>query len=130
MTGHGLPSSDSVLHLLHEAGIPADPPLVGAVREISALGTGPAPEASAELAQLMADGGKVPAGRRNKRRITFIGGALAVSMGVGMSGVAAGTPYFPDRPATWCATARTGSSTLRVLPRGPWRRQSSRPPSR
>lgn len=44
----------------------------------------------------MADGGKVPAGRRNKRRITFIGGALAVSMGVGMSGVAAGTPYFPD----------------------------------
>ncbi|MHA7210265.1 hypothetical protein [Arthrobacter sp. MDT1-65] len=94
MTGRDTPSPDSVLHLLEEAGIPEDPALVHAVRTIGALGGQHAPDASAELAQLMADGGTAPRSRRNKRRITFIGGALAVSMGAGMSGVAAGTLHL------------------------------------
>ncbi len=95
MTGRDTPSPGSVPHFLAEAGIPKESALVRAVRDIGALGAGPAPDASAELAQLMADGGRAPHGRRNKRRITFIGGALAVSMGVGMSGVAADTLHFP-----------------------------------
>ncbi|WP_247827844.1 hypothetical protein [Arthrobacter antioxidans] len=89
MTGRETP--DAVRLLLDEAGVADDPALVRAVETIRTLGAGPAPEVTAELAQLMADGGRAPSGRRNKRRITFIGGALAVSMGVGMSGVAAGT---------------------------------------
>ncbi len=96
MTGRETPSPDPVPHLLEEAGIAGDPALVHAVRSIAALGDRPAPDASAELAQLMADGGSAPRSRRNKRRITFIGGALAVSMGAGMSGVAAGTLHFRD----------------------------------
>ncbi|PPB48228.1 hypothetical protein C4K88_14785 [Arthrobacter pityocampae] len=95
MTGRETPP-DAVLHLLDEAGIAEDPALVRAVKTIGALGAGPAPEVTAELAQLMAAGGKAPPARRNKRRITFIGGALAVSMGVGMSGVAAGTFHLTD----------------------------------
>ncbi|MFJ6003023.1 hypothetical protein [Arthrobacter sp. NPDC092385] len=91
----GRETSDRELRILEEAGLPEDPALLHAVRDLRALGTGPAPEASAELAQLMADGGKAPQSRRNKRRITFLGGALAVSMGVGMSGVAAGTLHLP-----------------------------------
>ncbi|MHA7283044.1 hypothetical protein [Arthrobacter sp. TMS2-4] len=93
MTGRETPLPDAVRHLLDEAGIVEDPALVRAVETIGGLGAGPAPEVTAELAQLMADGGKAPPARRNKRRITFIGGALAVSMGVGMSGVAAGTAF-------------------------------------
>lgn len=96
MTGHDTPSPDPVLHLLQESGIPEDPALVRAVGIVRDLATGPAPDASAALAQLMADGGRAGQGRRHKRRITFIGGALAVSMGVGMSGVAAGTLHFPQ----------------------------------
>ncbi|WP_394251160.1 hypothetical protein [Arthrobacter pityocampae] len=95
MTGRETPP-DAVLHLLDEAGIAEDPALARAVKTIGALGAGPAPEVTAELAQLIADGGKAPSARRNKRRITFIGGALAVSMGVGMSGVAAGTFHLTD----------------------------------
>ncbi len=96
MTGRETPSPDSVPRLLEEAGIAEDPALVHAVRSIAALGGRPAPDASAELAQLMADGGRAPQSRRNKRRITFIGGALAVSMGAGMSGVAAGTLHLRE----------------------------------
>ncbi|KQO02910.1 hypothetical protein ASF21_00680 [Arthrobacter sp. Leaf234] len=96
MTGHDTPSPDPVLPLLQESGIPEDPALVRAVGIVRDLAAGPAPDASAALAQLMADGGKAGQGRRHKRRITFIGGALAVSMGVGMSGVAAGTVHFPQ----------------------------------
>ncbi|WP_104167147.1 hypothetical protein [Arthrobacter sp. SX1312] len=96
MTGRETPSPDVVLHLLDEAGIAEEPALVRALEAIGELGAGPAPEVTAELAQLMADGGKAPSDRRTKRRITFIGGALAVSMGVGMSGVAAGTFRLTD----------------------------------
>lgn len=96
MTGRETPSPDSVPRLLEEAGIAEDPALVHAVRSIAALGGRPAPDASAELAQLMADGGRALQSRRNKRRITFIGGALAVSMGAGMSGVAAGTLHLRE----------------------------------
>ncbi|MHA7219040.1 hypothetical protein ACX80L_09105 [Arthrobacter sp. MDT1-48-3] len=96
MTGRDTPPPDPVQRLLDEAGIPAEPTLVRAVREIGDLGAGPAPDASAELARLMADGGRAPQGRRNKRRITFLGGALAVSMGAGMSGVAAGTLHLRE----------------------------------
>jgi hypothetical protein len=94
MTGRETPSPDSAPRLLEEAGIAEDQVLVHAVRSIAALGGRPAPDASVELAQLMADGGRAPQSRRNKRRITFIGGALAVSMGAGMSGVAAGTLHL------------------------------------
>lgn len=96
MTGRDTPPPDPVQRLLDEAGIPAEPALVRAVREIGDLGAGPVPDASAELARLMADGGRAPQGRRNKRRITFLGGALAVSMGAGMSGVAAGTLHLRE----------------------------------
>lgn len=92
----GREASDRELRILEEAGLPEDPALLHVVRDLRALGDGPAPEASADLAQLMADSGKAPQGRRNKRRITFLGGALAVSMGVGMSGVAAGTLHLPQ----------------------------------
>ncbi|WP_104117616.1 hypothetical protein [Arthrobacter sp. B1805] len=95
MTGRDTSSPDSVRQLLDEAGVPQDAAVVRALLDIRALGAGPAPEASAELAQLMADGGRAPQGRRFKRRVTFIGGALAVSMGVGISGVAAGTLHLP-----------------------------------
>ncbi|TKV27329.1 hypothetical protein FDK12_11500 [Arthrobacter sp. NamB2] len=96
MTGRDTSSPDSVRQLLDEAGVPQDAAVVRALLDIRALGAGPGPEASAELAQLMADGGRAPQGRRFKRRVTFIGGALAVSMGVGMSGVAAGTLHLPE----------------------------------
>lgn len=93
MTGRETSGGDA--RILEEAGLPEDPALLYAVRDLRALGAGPAPQASAELAQLMADGGRTSQGRRNKRRITFLGGALAVSMGVGVSGVAAGTLHLP-----------------------------------
>lgn len=95
MTGRDTPSRDPVLPLLHESGISEDPALIEAVETVRDLAAGPAPDASAELAQLMADGGRARQSRRHKRRVTFIGGALAVSMGVGMSGVAAGTLHLP-----------------------------------
>ncbi|MHA7190116.1 hypothetical protein ACX80N_07480 [Arthrobacter sp. MDT2-16] len=96
MTARDTPSPEPVLRLLGESGLPEEPLLLDAVRHIGALGEGPAPDASAELGQLMADGGRAPRSRRNRRRITFIGGALAVSMGAGMSGVAAGTLHLPS----------------------------------
>lgn len=95
MTPRDTPSPDFALHVLDEAGLPGDPALVRAVQDLGALGTGPVPEPSEELARLMAAGGRAPQRRRHQRRITFIGGALAVSMGVGMSGVAAGTLHVP-----------------------------------
>ena len=94
MTGRNTPCPESMLHLLREAGIDDDPALVQARQDIGLLAEGPAPDASAELAQLMADGGRANGARRTKGRITFIGGALAVCMGVGMSGVAAGTAHL------------------------------------
>ncbi|MUK01534.1 hypothetical protein GM708_06100 [Vibrio cholerae] len=96
MTDRATPSPHIVLELLDDAGVLQDPALVRGLQDIGALGAGPAPQASAELARLMADGGKPQQGRRTKNRITFIGGALAVSMGVGISGVAAGTLHLTD----------------------------------
>lgn len=98
MTGRDTPAPDAGARLLDASGVPGDPALLQALEGIGVLAAGPAPEASAELAQLMAAGGRAPLGRRNKRRITFLGGALAVSMGVGMSGVAAGTFPFQSGP--------------------------------
>lgn len=98
MTGRDTPAPDRGARLVDGSGVPGDPALLKALEGIGVLAAGPAPEVSAELAQLMAAGGRAPAGRRNKRRMTFLGGALAVSMGVGMSGVAAGTFPFRDGP--------------------------------
>ncbi|WDF33652.1 hypothetical protein PTW37_01590 [Arthrobacter agilis] len=107
MTARDTPAPEPVQSLLDEAGLSHDQRLDDVLQSIRDLGTGPAPECSAELAQLMSDGGRPGQSRRHKRRITFIGGALAVSMGVGMSGVAAGTLHLPGHTGeSFDATAR------------------------
>ncbi|MFC3298164.1 hypothetical protein FJV46_09420 [Arthrobacter agilis] len=107
MTARDTPAPEPVQSLLDEAGLSHDQRLDDVLQSIRDLGTGPEPECSAELAQLMSDGGRPGQSRRHKRRITFIGGALAVSMGVGMSGVAAGTLHLPGHTGeSFDATAR------------------------
>ncbi|THJ65816.1 hypothetical protein E8P82_11060 [Arthrobacter echini] len=90
MTDQDSPSPDRLQDLLDEVGVTSDPGLLRVLGEISALGTGSAPEASDDLSAVLSADAAAP-GRWGKRRITFLGGALAVSMGVGMSAVAADT---------------------------------------
>ncbi len=90
MTDQDNSSPDSLQHLLDEVGVSADPCLLKALGQIRELGAGPVPEPAKDLSTLFS-ADTPSSGRWSKRRITFLGGALAVSMGVGMSGVAADT---------------------------------------
>ncbi len=125
MTDRATPSPDTVPEVLDDSGVAAGPALVSGLQDIAALGVGPAPQASAELARLMADGGRAQQGRRNKKRITFIGGALAVSMGVGISGVAAGTLHLTDG----LGTAVDSVSRFRAADAADARAERAQPPS-
>ncbi len=97
MTADRPPAGDARLQALFtETGLPAGPATLEALEELRALGSGPVPEPAAELARLIAAGGSPGRPRRNRFRGPIIGGTLAVSMGLGMSGVAAGTGTFTD----------------------------------
>ncbi len=106
MTAGKPPADDErLLRLFDEAALPVAPELLGVLGCVKSLGDRPVPAPGADLLAFLAppdapdapDARDAPdRGRLKRLRGPIIGGTLAVSMGLGMSGVAAGPGTFTD----------------------------------
>jgi hypothetical protein len=83
---------DAVAQLLEESGQPRNGELADTLLALHTLGSTPVEPPRAELAALMASRAASLRWASRRRRTAFIGGALAVSMGAGVTGVAAVNP--------------------------------------
>ncbi len=97
MTAGKPPADDERLsQLFDEAALPVAPELLGVLGCVKSLGDRPVPAPGADLLAFFAPADAPDRGRRKRLRGPIIGGTLAVSMGLGMSGVAAGPGTFAD----------------------------------
>ncbi len=97
MTAGKPPADDEGLsELFDEAALPVAPELLGVLGCVKSLGDGPVPAPGADLLAFFAPADAPDRGRRKRLRGPIIGGTIVVSMGLGMSGVAAGPGTFAD----------------------------------
>ncbi len=97
MTAGKPPADDEGLsQLFDEAALPVAPELLGVLGCVKSLGDRPVPAPGAALLAFLAPADAPDRGRRKRLRGPIIGGTLVVSMGLGMSGVAAGPGTFAD----------------------------------
>ncbi|NKX53070.1 hypothetical protein [Arthrobacter mobilis] len=87
---------DVIGRLLDESGVDPSPALRASLLELRTAGTGPAPAPSAELAAFLAPATSPPRPRRRLAKGAMIGLAAAAATGLGVSGVAAANPQFPE----------------------------------